>query len=115
MKVFWKGAPRWLSVPIYIALGWAPVFFFGDFVTGAIDRYGAGTGTAVMVLVAAGGALYTIGGVVYGTKRPNPWPQLVRLPRGVPHLHDPGVRHPLRRRLAGDVLAALRVRHDAAP
>jgi hemolysin III len=74
MKVFWKGAPRWLSAPIYIALGWAPVFFFGDFVTGAVDRYGSSTGTAVMVLVAAGGALYTVGGVVYGTKRPNPWP-----------------------------------------
>ena len=75
MKVFWKGAPRGLSAPIYIALGWAPVFFFGDFVSGAIDRYGASTGTAVMVLVAVGGALYTIGAVVYGTKRPNPWPR----------------------------------------
>jgi hemolysin III len=75
MKVFWKGAPRWLSAPIYIALGWAPVFFFGDFISGAMDRYGASTGTAVMVLVAVGGALYTIGGVVYGTKRPNPWPR----------------------------------------
>jgi hemolysin III len=75
MKVYWLGAPRWLSVPIYMALGWAPVFFFGDFVSGAIARYGAATGTAVMVLVAAGGGLYTIGGVVYGTKRPNPWPR----------------------------------------
>ena len=75
MKVFWKGAPRWLSAPIYMALGWAPVFFFGDFISGAMDRYGAGTGTAVMVLIAVGGALYTIGGVVYGTQRPNPWPR----------------------------------------
>lgn len=75
MKVFWKGAPRGLSAPIYIALGWAPVFFFGDFASGAVDRYGASTGTAVMVLVAVGGALYTIGAVVYGTKRPNPWPR----------------------------------------
>jgi hemolysin III len=74
MKVFWKGAPRWLSAPIYIALGWAPVFFFGDFTTGAMARYGAGTGTAVIVLIAVGGGLYTIGGLVYGTKRPNPWP-----------------------------------------
>ncbi len=75
MKVLWIGAPRWLSVPIYLALGWAPVFFFGDFVAGAMERYGAGTGTAVIALVAIGGALYTIGGVVYGMKRPNPWPQ----------------------------------------
>jgi len=75
MKVMWSGAPRWLSAPIYIALGWAPVFFFGDFVTGAMDRYGASTGTAVIALVAVGGGLYTIGGVVYGIKRPNPWPR----------------------------------------
>lgn len=75
MKVFWKGAPRGLSAPIYMALGWAPVFFFGDFASGAVDRYGASTGTAVMVLVAVGGALYTVGAVVYGTKRPNPWPR----------------------------------------
>jgi hemolysin III len=75
MKVFWKGAPRWLSVPIYMALGWAPVFFFGDLVSGASERYGAGTGTAVVVLIATGGGLYTLGGLVYGTKRPNPWPR----------------------------------------
>lgn len=74
MKVYWVGAPRWLSAPIYIALGWAPVFFFGDFAAGAVDRYGAGVGTAVMVMIAVGGGLYTLGGIVYGTKRPNPWP-----------------------------------------
>ena len=74
MKVFWKGAPRWLSAPIYMALGWAPVFFFGDFVSGAAANYDAGVGTAVIVLVTTGGGLYTLGGIVYGTKRPNPWP-----------------------------------------
>jgi hemolysin III len=75
MKVFWAGAPRWLSVPIYIALGWAPVFFFGGFVRGALEDYGTGVGVAVIVLIVVGGALYTLGGVVYGTKRPNPWPR----------------------------------------
>jgi hemolysin III len=75
MKILWNGAPRWLSAPIYIALGWAPVFFFGDFVTGAVERYGASTGMVVIALVAIGGAFYTVGGIVYGMKRPNPWPQ----------------------------------------
>ncbi|PVG81648.1 DNA-binding protein [Nocardioides gansuensis] len=74
-KVFWSSAPRGLSVPIYIALGWAPVFFFGDFFRGAMASYGAGLGTAVMALVILGGAFYTLGGIVYGTKRPNPWPR----------------------------------------
>ncbi|MGN0063026.1 MAG: hemolysin III family protein [Nocardioides sp.] len=75
MKVFWTGAPRWLSAPIYIALGWAPVFFFGGFVRGAMTDYSTGIGVAVIVLIVVGGALYTLGGIVYGTKRPNPWPR----------------------------------------
>ena len=28
-----------------------------------------------MVLIAVGGALYLMGGAVYGFRRPNPWPQ----------------------------------------
>ena len=75
MKVFWAGAPRGLSAPVYIALGWAPVFFFGDFFRGAMASYGEATGIAVMVLVIVGGALYTLGGIVYGTQRPNPSPR----------------------------------------
>ena len=74
LKVLWGGAPRWLSAPIYIALGWAPIFFFGDFINGAMG-YGEAIGTAVIVLVVVGGGLYTLGGVVYGTKFPDPSPR----------------------------------------
>lgn len=74
MKVCWTSHPRWLSAPIYIALGWAPVFFFSGFVDGA-QQYGQAMGVAVITLVVVGGALYTLGGVVYGTKRPNPSPR----------------------------------------
>lgn len=74
MKLFWADHPRWLSAPIYIALGWAPVLFFGDFIDGA-RGFGVGIGTAVLVLVVVGGALYTLGGIVYGTQRPNPSPR----------------------------------------
>ncbi|WP_372728671.1 hemolysin III family protein [Nocardioides sp.] len=74
-RVFWTDAPRWLYTPIYIAMGWAAVFFIPGFVEGASTKLGAGVGAAVLILVAVGGALYTLGGVVYGFKRPNPWPQ----------------------------------------
>lgn len=74
MKVWWTSHPRWLSAPIYIALGWAPVFFFSGFVDGA-RQYGQAMGIAVITLVVIGGALYTVGGLVYGTKRPNPSPR----------------------------------------
>ncbi len=65
-RIFWSHAPRWLYTPIYIGLGWAAIFYFGDFVANA--------GTAVLTLMVVGGLLYTLGGVVYGLKRPNPSP-----------------------------------------
>jgi hemolysin III len=66
-RVFWLSAPRWVYVPIYVALGWVAVGFFPQF-----WRTG---GPAVVWLVAAGGLAYTLGAVVYGTKRPNPSPR----------------------------------------
>ncbi|MDE0774918.1 hemolysin III family protein [Nocardioides sp.] len=74
-RVFWIGAPRWLYTPLYIGLGWAAVFFIPGFIDGASSVLGNGMAVAVLTLVAVGGALYTVGGVVYGVKRPNPWPQ----------------------------------------
>jgi hemolysin III len=73
-RVFWTNAPRWLYVPIYIALGWAAIFFLPSFFSGA-TALGLGIGIAVFTLICVGGALYTLGGVVYGFKRPDPWPR----------------------------------------
>lgn len=66
-RVFWLGAPRWFYVPIYLALGWVAVWFLPEF-------WRAGH-HAIVWLVAAGGLAYTVGAVVYGTKRPNPSPR----------------------------------------
>lgn len=66
-RVRWIGAPRWLYTLCYIALGWAAVFYLPDFA-----RTG---GAAVVVLVVAGGLLYTAGALVYGLKRPDPSPR----------------------------------------
>jgi hemolysin III len=73
-RVLWVGAPRWLYTPIYIALGWAAVFFLPQLAEGS-QRLGVGLGTVVLALIALGGAFYTLGGVVYGFKRPDPWPR----------------------------------------
>ena len=72
-RVFWTGAPRWLYTPLYIGLGWFALFFIPDFIDGA-SRLSTTTAVAVAVLLVAGGLLYTLGGVVYGLKRPNPSP-----------------------------------------
>ena len=73
-RVLWIDAPRWLCVPIYVALGCAAVFVLPEFAAGS-ERYGVGIGTAVLVLIAAGGVLYILGGAVYGFRRPDPWPR----------------------------------------
>jgi hemolysin III len=62
-RVLWAGAPRWLYVPVYVLLGWVAVFYFGPLLEHA--------GGAVMVWVVLGGVLYSLGAVVYGTKRPD--------------------------------------------
>jgi len=66
-RVLWLGAPRWLYVPIYVALGWVAVVYLADF-------WRAG-GPAIVWLVIAGGIAYTLGAVVYGTRRPDPSPR----------------------------------------
>jgi hemolysin III len=74
-RVFWTDAPRWLYTPIYIAMGWAAVFFIPGFIDGATNRLGAGMAIGVLVLIASGGILYTLGGAAYGFKFPNPSPK----------------------------------------
>jgi hemolysin III len=64
-RILWNDAPRWIYTPIYLALGWVAIFYAGDLGSG---------GPAVTWLLIAGGLLYTVGGVVYGLKRPDPFP-----------------------------------------
>ncbi|WP_028047370.1 hemolysin III family protein [Cellulomonas sp. URHE0023] len=66
-RVFWLGAPRWVYVPVYVALGWVAVWFFPSF-------YRSG-GPWIVFWIAFGGLAYTLGAVVYGMKRPNPSPR----------------------------------------
>jgi hemolysin III len=66
LQTAWYSAPRWLSAPCYIALGWVAAFVFPELLHNA--------GVAAFVLIAAGGVIYTIGAVVYALKRPNPYP-----------------------------------------
>jgi hemolysin III len=68
LQSVWPSAPAWLSVPCYIALGWVAVFVMPQLLHNA--------GVAALVLIAAGGILYTVGGIVYGLKRPNPLPEV---------------------------------------
>ena len=70
IHVIWISAPRWLYVIVYIFFGVSGVAFMGLF---WISPY---AGPAVVVLLAAGGACYIAGAIVYGLRKPDPWPKV---------------------------------------
>jgi hemolysin III len=66
LKLFWMEAPRWLSVALYLGMGWvaliaAPALFR------AVPPGG-------MAWVLAGALVYSAGALIYGLRRPNPVP-----------------------------------------
>lgn len=66
IELLWIGSPKWVSVIIYLVVGWIGAIAFPAIVGSA----GIGAG----LLIATGGILYTVGAVVYATKRPDPVP-----------------------------------------
>jgi hemolysin III len=68
LKFLWVDAPKWLAAVIAIALGWVAVLVFPQLIDGV-----GWDGTA---LVLAGGLLYTLGGIVYARRKPDPIPSV---------------------------------------
>lgn len=70
IHVIWIGAPRWLYVIVYIVFGVASTAFMGLFWASPY------AGPVVVVLLASGGACYIAGAIVYGLRKPDPWPRV---------------------------------------
>jgi hemolysin III len=68
LSLAWPGAPRALTAAVYIALGWVAV--------AAMPQIADRAGWAALILLGAGGVLYTAGAVVYALRRPDPSPQV---------------------------------------
>ena len=73
VRLIWIRAPRWLFVPMYLALGWASAVYLPHFLGSVV--LSPVVQAWVLSLVAVGGILYTIGAVVFATKWPNPSPR----------------------------------------
>jgi hemolysin III len=67
-KLVWIDAPGWLIAATYISIGWIAIVVMPELV----DRLGVAAVTAV----ALGGVLYSVGGVIYARKRPDPAPKV---------------------------------------
>jgi hemolysin III len=66
--LLWPRAPRGVATALYLLLGWAAVPL-------APAMYRA-LGPGSMALLAAGGLLYSVGAVIYATRRPDPFPRV---------------------------------------
>ena len=68
IKIFWINAPRWVSAGLYLGMGWLSIFVFMPLVKSMAP--------GGLFWLSLGGILYTVGGIIYGLKKPNidkPW------------------------------------------
>ena len=63
----WIDAPRTVHAGSYLTLGWLAVI--------ALPQLLGELRVAPLVLLGAGGLLYSTGAVIYASQRPNPWPR----------------------------------------
>jgi hemolysin III len=66
LNVSWIDAPKWVTAPVYLLVGWVGVIAAPQFFT-ELD-------IASAVLVIVGGVLYTLGALAYATHWPDPFP-----------------------------------------
>jgi hemolysin III len=66
VQMLWLHAPRWLSAALYIAIGWTALAF--------VPALWRALGVATFSLIVLGGVVYSLGAVVYATRRPDPAP-----------------------------------------
>jgi hemolysin III len=64
----WPKAPKWLTALLCVGLGWM--------VVGQVTDRTALVGSLCVGLLVASGATYSLGAVVYATKRPDPFPRV---------------------------------------
>lgn len=67
LKLFWVRSPKWLAAVIALTLGWIAAAAFGQLLKIPLPG---------LILLLAGGVLYSIGAIVYARKRPDPVPHV---------------------------------------
>ena len=67
LTIFCFKAPRWITTSLYIAMGWVVIVAIYPMIL-AFQKANA-LGSLLWLL--AGGIFYTVGGIIYGLKKPN--------------------------------------------
>jgi hemolysin III len=66
LNVSWIDAPKWVTAPVYLLVGWVGVI--------AAPQLFTEVNLASAILIAVGGVLYTLGALAYATHWPDPFP-----------------------------------------
>ena len=67
-RLAWLDSPRWLAVSLYLATGWVALI--------AASQILQKLDVAPLALLLLGGIAYSVGGIAYAAKRPDPWPKV---------------------------------------
>ncbi len=68
IMIFWPTAPQIVLVPVFLVVGWSALLVINDFFTSL--------STVGFIFLLLGGAFHTVGAIVYGLKKPDPWPTI---------------------------------------
>lgn len=68
MNLVWPASPRWLRVTLYVIIGWLALV--------PAAELAAQFTAAPLALLVLGGVMYTLGGVIYASRKPDPWPRV---------------------------------------
>lgn len=68
MKLSWMNAPTWVSLAMYIGMGWLGILAF--------PTMAENLPLSGLVWILMGGLAYTVGAVIYGLKKPDPLPEV---------------------------------------
>jgi hemolysin III len=68
VELIWTDSPKWVSAAVYVGVGLIGAIGFPAIISE--------TGITAGILIAAGGALYITGAVIYAVERPNPSPSV---------------------------------------
>jgi hemolysin III len=66
VQMLWLSAPRWLVAGLYVVIGWTALAF--------VPVLWHRLGVATFSLIICGGVVYSVGALVYSTRRPDPMP-----------------------------------------
>lgn len=65
-KFLWASIPRWISLSFYLGMGWIGITFLPEIYQTQSIRF--------LGWLVVGGASYSVGAIIYGVKKPDPYP-----------------------------------------